>query len=100
MNSVLISVRSDTNSVTDLTYITDYETRKDLTPLGALAFLLVPRNLAYRSLKGRGFASVFRRRPMCRRVRHFTMELSNNEIGQDLSIVSAQILYNYQGRFR
>lgn len=100
VNSVLISVRSDTNSVTDLTYTTDYEVRKDLTPLGSLAYRLVPRNLTYRSLKGRGFASVFRRRPMCRRVRHFTMELTNNEIGQDLSIVSAQILYNYQGRFR
>jgi hypothetical protein len=100
INSVLIAVRSDTNSVTDITYITDYERRKDQTALGALVYRLVPRNLAWRSLKGRGFASVFRRRPMCLRVRHFTMELSNNVAGQDLSIVSAQVLYNFQGRYR
>lgn len=100
VNTVLISSRSDTNSVTALRYITDRESRKDSTPLKTMNWLLWPRNLEYRSLKGRGFAEVFRRRPLCRRVRHFTMELENNELGQDLSVVSAQIFYNYQGRQR
>lgn len=100
VNSVLIAMRSDTNAEVKLRYITDYENRAELCDMKAANWLLTPRNLAFRSLKGRGFAEVFRRRPMCRRVRHFTMRLENRETGQDLSVVSAQIFYNYQGRQR
>lgn len=100
INTVLISCRSDTNTVTELRYITDGENRSDESPLRTMNWLLWPRNLEYRSLRGRGFAEVFRRRPLCRRVRHFTMELENNELGQDLSVVSAQIFYTFQGRQR
>jgi hypothetical protein len=100
INSVIIATRSDTNGTTKLTYITDYEIRADLTPLKVRHWLLVPRNLSYRSLVGRGFAEVFRRRPMCRRVRHYTMRLENNEVGEDLSVVSAQVFFNYQGKDR
>lgn len=100
VNSVIFSLRPDTDSVTKLTYITDYESREDLTDLAHSAWRLVPRDLSYRNLAGTGFGAVFRRRPMCRRVKHFTMQLDNNVAGQDLSIVSAQIFYNYQGRLR
>lgn len=100
VNSVIIVVRPDTNCTAKLTYITDYETRVDLTNLEHVSWQLVPRDLSYRSLRGIGFGAAFRRRPMCRRVRHFSMQLDNNESGQDLSIVSAQIFYNYQGRLR
>lgn len=100
VNSVLISSRSDTNALVRLRYITDYEEREDRTPLKTMNWLLIPRNMSFRSLRGRGFAEVFRRRPMCRHVRHFTMELENNELGHDLSVVSAQIFYNYQGKQR
>lgn len=100
VNSVIFSLRPDTDSVTKLTYITDYESREDLTDLSHSAWRLVPRDLSFRNLAGTGFGAVFRRRPMCRRVKHFTMQLDNNIAGQDLSIVSAQIFYNYQGRLR
>lgn len=100
VNSVIIAIRPDTNSSAELTYITDYETRKDLTPLSHIAWRLVPRNLTFRSLAGVGFGASFRRRPMCRRVQHFAMQLENNVISEDMSIVSAQIFYNYQGRLR
>lgn len=100
VNSVLIAMRPDTNSTAQLTYITDYETRRDLTPLSHLSWHLVPRDLSFRSLAGIGFGAVFRRRPMCRRVRHFSMQLDNNVPGEDLNVVSAQVLYNYQGRLR
>lgn len=100
VNSIIIAMRSDTNGTTTLQYITDYERRYDLTPLKVRHWLLSPRNLSYRSLAGRGFAEVFRRRPMCRRVRHYTMRLENNAIGEDLSVVSAQIFYNFQGKDR
>ena len=33
VNSVIIATRSDTNGTTEVTYITDYEKRKDLTDL-------------------------------------------------------------------
>jgi hypothetical protein len=100
VNSIIIAMRSDTNGTTRLTYITDYERRDDLTPLKVRHWRLWPRNLSYRSLEGTGFAEVFRRRPMCRRVRHYTMRLENSGIGEDLSIVSAQIFYNLQGKDR
>lgn len=96
--SVMFVVRSGTNTVADILYITDYERRNDLTPLAIFRWALVPRNLAFRYLGVGDFASVFRRRPMCRHVRHFTMRLSNSVIDADLSIISAEMFYNYQGR--
>lgn len=100
VNSIIISMRSDTNGTTRLTYLTDYETREDLTPLMVRHWRLWPRNLRYRSLEGTGFAEVFRRRPMCRRVKHYTMRLTNNGLGEDLSVVTAQVFYNFQGKDR
>ena len=100
INSIIISMRSDTNGTTELQYITDYERRYDLTPLTVRYWRLAPRNLSYRSLATLGFAAVFRRRPMCRRVRHYTMRLTNNGLGEDLSIVTAQVFYNFQGKDR
>ena len=100
VNSVIIATRSDTNGTTSVTYITDYEKRRDLTDLKVRRYRLHPRNLSYRSLDGRGFAEVFRRKPFCLRIKHFTMRLENQAEGEDLSVVSAQIFYNYQGRDR
>ncbi len=100
VNSVVLALRSDTNTTAELEYITDFERRRDPSPLRAWSWLLVPRNLSFRSLRGRGFAPVFRRRCSCRGVRHFTMRLHNDEVGHDLPVVSAQVFYNYQGRQR
>ena len=100
VNSVIINMRSDTNSLVSLEYITDYEVREDLTPLQSLAWMLVPRNLSFRILRGSGFSHVFRRKPHCRRVHYFTMRLRNRIPTMDMFVVSAQIYYTYQGRFR
>ena len=83
-----------------LTYMSDYETREDLTDITAYTNNLLPRNLTFRDLSGNRFSFVFRRRPKCLHVRHFTLVLENNETGHDMSIVSAQIFFNYQGRQR
>ena len=48
----------------------------------------------------RRFAHVAVRKPGCRHVRHFTMRLSNNEPGCDMSLVSAQIVFTSQQRNR
>ena len=97
VNSVILNVRPITNSVIDVTYITDYEERKDLTPLSGVSWSLVPRDLTYRNLGGSGFARVFRRKPHCRRVQYFTMRLENNIAEMDMAVVSAQIYYIFQG---
>lgn len=93
VRSVILTMRPETNSRARLTYLCDGARRDDTTPPGPRNWLLVPRNLSFRALGGRGFAEVFRRRPMCRRVRHFAMELSNNTAGEDLSVVSARVFY-------
>ena len=98
--SVLLTVRSDTDTKMELIYTTDYEVRRDRTPITSFSWKLAPRNLAYRFLGVRRFATVVRRRPGCRHVRHFSMRLENAEMSMDMSVVSAQIFYRYQGRER
>ena len=98
--SVLFSVRGDTDTRIQLTYETDYGIWKDPTPITSFSWRLAPRNLAYRYLSVRRFATIARRKPGSRHVRHFAMQLDNNEAGMDMSIVSAQIYYRYQGRER
>ena len=106
VNSVIVILGSEKESVTELIYRTDYEARPDLTPLcvgretPSVAF-------GASSLKeGAGLRAeefcpaVFRRRPMCRRVLHFTMLLVNANVNEDLEIIGAQIFYNLQGRLR
>lgn len=96
----IFTIRSDTDSVVDILYESDYEARHDLTPIQSLHWRLSPRNLAYRCLNVQKFAFVARRKPGCRHVRHFSMRLSNNTAAQDLSILSAQIYFRYLGRDR
>jgi len=96
----VFSVRGDTNTDIDILYSTDYEDRHDLTPIKAYNWSLIPRDLAYRYLGVRRFATVARRKPMCRHIRHFAMTLRNNTAGTDMSVVSAQIFYRFQGRDR
>ena len=96
----IFTVRSDTDSVVDIRYDSDYETRHDQTEIRSLSWRLVPRNLAYRCLSIQRFAHVARRKPGCRHVRHFSVRLENNEPAQDLSIISAQIYFRYLGRDR
>lgn len=96
----IFTVRSDTDSVTRITYESDYEAREDLTDIRSMSWRLSPRNLAYRCLGIQKFAHVARRKPGCRHVRHFSMRLENAERAQDLAILSAQIYFRYLGRDR
>lgn len=96
----IISVRSDTNTDVTVTYDTDYETRNDLTNIYSYHYQLVPRNLTNRNLSVFKYAKVAKRTPGCKHVRHFSLSLSNSELGQDLAIATAQIFYRFQGRER
>ena len=50
--------------------------------------------------QSRRVPAVFRRRPMCRRVLHFTMRLVNAKLNEDFELVVAQVFYNLQGKMR
>lgn len=100
VTSVLLAVRGDTNTEIHVTYGTDYETRKDQTPIRSYTWQFVPRNLTFRYLGILSFSTVARRRPGCRNIRHFWIRLDNETAGMDMSVISAQVFYRYQGRQR
>lgn len=97
---VVFQTRSDTDTAITITYRTDYGERKDLTDITSYCWRLVPRDLTHRYLGVPRFALVAVRKPGCRHVRHFTMTLENHEAFRDMSLVGAQVYYNYQGRDR
>ncbi len=96
----VFTVRGDTDTTIDIQYDTDYGTRRDLTPIRVFSWRLFPRNMVYRYLGVTRFAAVAVRRPGCRHVRHFAMELSNATAGQDMAVISAEVYYRNQGRDR
>ena len=100
ITGVIFAVRGDTSTFLDVAYITDYENRQDPVPVRSSSWRLSPRDLAFRDLSVNPFTTVARRKPGCRHVRHFTMELSNNRFGMDMAVISAQVFYRYQGRDR
>ena len=100
VTDVIFAVRGDTNTFLDVDYITDYDVRRDLTPVRATSWRLSPRDMTFRDMSISRFNAVARRKPGCRHVRHFAMELSNNERGMDMAVISAQMHYRYQGRDR
>lgn len=79
-------------------YETDYEVRKDPTPIQAGGWRSwVPRNLVLRNLMVFNYAVTTIRRPRCLHIRHFQVRLRNKKLGQELSFVSAQIFYTLRG---
>lgn len=95
---VIFALKSSTSTSIELTYNTDWETRKDLTNINTSYWRLWPRNLDFRTLNATGTAHVARRRPGCKHVRHFGMKIENNEIGMDMGVIYAQVFYKLQGR--
>ena len=101
VNSVIVTLGAYELEDTELWYLTDYETRKDLTNLQVVdaAEYDDERVVGTRPDSTR-VPAVFRRRPMCRRVLHFTMKLINENLNEDFELVGAQIFFNNQGRLR
>lgn len=95
---LVVTTRSDTDTLLRLTYETDRQERVDLTPIRSLSWRLSPRNLAFRALRSQRFAQVAVRRPNCRHVRYFGLRLENDEPGADMSIVSAEVYYTRERR--
>jgi hypothetical protein len=99
VNSVIVTLGAFESENTELTYITDYEERADLTNLEVVPDYEASRVVGTRPLNNI-VPAVFRRRPMCRRILHFTMRLRNNNINENLELISAQVFFNTQGRLR
>ena len=101
VNSVIVTLGAYELEDTELWYLTDYETRKDLTNLQVVAAAEYDdeRVVGTRPDSTR-VPAVFRRRPMCRRVLHFTMKLVNANLNEDFELVGAQVFFNLQGRLR
>ena len=99
VNSVIVTLGAFESENTELIYITDYEERADLTNLEVVPDYEASRVVGTRPLSDT-VPAVFRRRPMCRRVLHFTMRLRNNNINEDLELIGAQVFWNMQGRLR
>lgn len=95
---LVVTTRSDTDTLIRLTYETDRQQRTDLTPIRSLSWRLCPRNLAFRALRSQRFAHVAVRRPNCRHVQYFGLRLENDEPGADMSIVSAEVYYTRDRR--
>ena len=99
VTKVILSVRADTPSDTEISYETDDETRRDRVSLPVEGYdRLSERDLTERDLSVPRYSAVFVRKPMCKHIRHFALTLENNAAGQDLSILSATVYYQAVGK--
>lgn len=98
--SCILTMRDNMSSRARIQWQTDLERRYDQTDIRVARWAIVPRDLSYRSLlPPTGLAAVFRRKPRCLHVHHFTAVLESVR-AEDMAIVSAQIYYKASGRTR
>lgn len=104
IESVLIATRYDRRQDIRIDWQCDYceeHERNDIITDAGVD--LVPRDLAYRDFSNAAaseFAHVERRKPGFKHVKHFSVHLEEDTPGNDLSLISAQIFYTFQGRMR
>lgn len=96
----IFTLRADTDFRIKVTYKNDYEIRDDLTQIEHYGWRLVPMNLNWYNLSVEPFAHVAIRKPGCRHVRHFATVLTCTGAGFDMPLLSAQVMYKYEGRDR
>ncbi len=100
VEEMALTVASETDSLMRLEYKSDRLRREDPLPIRAYSARLIPRNLTYRMLSVGNFAHTVVRAPRALGVKHFSARLYNNERGQDMSVISAKIIFKYAGRER
>ena len=96
----LIALGGGADSDIAVTYRSDWEKREEPVPLRVRRSGLAPRDLTERDLSAAEETAIACRRPDCRNIRHFTLELRNAAAGQDLAPVSLQLVWRYGGRER
>ncbi len=101
VDTLLLSAPAEFPSHTEVRYETDHGTRTDATPLvTAGTDRLSRRDLTFRDLSVPLRAAVFRRRPKCRHVRHFSLRLENQTPGEDLAVYAMELHYRLCRRER
>ena len=96
--NIKFAIRSDTRSVFNVHYETDWEVRDDRTPIVATprGITMLPYDLTdgydFESTVFAGWAT---RIPRTFHIQHFGMTIYNNEVNTDIGLVSAQIFYRY-----
>ena len=100
ITSCIVTMRGDSNTRVKVTYYSDFDDREDPTDLPCYSWRLFPRDLSTWALARFKYARPFRRKPCMKRVHHFSMRIENSILGHDMSLISVQVFYNYQGRQR
>ncbi len=100
VTSVIVTMRGDSNTLAKLVYYSDSGNRNDPTDLACYGWKLFPRDLSTWSLAQFKYVRPFRRKPCMKRIHHFSLRIENNILSHDLSLISVQVFYNYQGRQR
>lgn len=100
---LVIAVRSDTESLLNLNYQTDWEQRDDRTPISVMppAIPIIPYDLrdGY-DLRSTVYAYSTVRIPRCFHIEHFGLTIYNNTVNTDIGVVSLQIFYRYVREIR
>lgn len=100
---IVFAVRSDTRSLLNIHYQSDWEGRDDRTPIDVappgIQMLPYDFTLGY-NFMSTVYAYSTVRIPRCFHIRHFGMTIFNNEINTDIGVVSAQIFYRYEREIR
>lgn len=100
IHSVLFSTEIEGKLNSEIEWRCDWAKRTDQTPLVGYSYSLVPRDLSYRDLTCTPYPLVARRKPGWHNVHHFSLQLYNNRVGEDLSVGGIQIFYSFRGRTR
>ncbi|MGN1068273.1 MAG: hypothetical protein ACI4RE_05180, partial [Christensenellales bacterium] len=91
VDKMTVSMPTDQVSSAEITYLTDYGERADLTPID---------NRFEVSAGAEGFPSAVRvRRPKCKHVHQFSVRFSN-DTENDMALASIQIFYTYRGALK
>ena len=86
-----MALRDDVDADISVYYETDYERRKDLTDVEITA----PTGTS--AVNRMNKTVIFKRRPMCRHVRQFALELTAGTAGKGFALVGVDIFYRYTG---
>lgn len=102
--SVLFCTRYDREQDIKIEWQCDYCNERERNNIKTKAGRsLVPRDLTHRDfsvLAASDFAFVARRKPGFKHIKHFSMKMFDDRAGNDMALISAQIFYNLQGRYR
>ena len=101
VNSVIFCLSGDRETQTTVEYLTDYGDRimpDDLKVVPAAEYFTekIPGTRPVNTTQ----MAVFRRRPMCRRIMHFAVRLSDSNENEDMSVVGIRVYYEKLGRLR